>query len=290
MRRGGAAFPGRRPGDHYGGGVLAVSHATSGAALGLAVAGFAPRVAGLVSPTVAPTPGSVLTFAAVCAGAALLPDLDHPSSVATRRFSVFSWLACHAVRPLSAAVYDLTRGRRDTGKGTHRGLTHTAVGAVLLGLAVNLASATWGTPVLLGTLFVCLALAIKGLDALVPGPPSLVIAAGLTWAVHEWVPGGTAGTTGWLGTAVTLGMLVHAVGDAVTESGAPLLWPLPIRGRTWYPVGSPRAARFRTGGAVESWVVAPALTVGTLVLAVLVVPGVLPVVTAVRDQVQRLLG
>ena len=265
--------------------VLAVSHATSGAALGLAVAGFAPRIA-----DVYPSPGSVLTFAAVCAGAALLPDLDHPSSVATRRFSVFSWLACHAVRPLSGVVFDLTRGRRDHGKGTHRGLTHTAVGAVLLGLAVNIASATWGEPVLLATLFVCIALAIKGLDALVPGPPSLVIAAGLTYAVHEWVPGGTAGTAGWLGTAVTLGMLVHSVGDAVTESGAPLLWPVPIRGRTWFPVGGPRVTRFRTGGAVESWVVAPALTVGTLVLAVLVVPGVLPVFVAVRDQLGRLLG
>ena len=265
--------------------MLAVSHATSGAALGLAVAGFAPRIA-----DVAPSPGSVLTFAAVCAGAALLPDLDHPSSTATRRFSVFSWLACNAVRPLSGFVFDLTRGRRDHGKGTHRGLTHTAAGAVLLGLAVNLASAAWGTPVLLGTLFVCIALAIKGLDALVPGPPSLVIAAGLTWGVQEFVPGGTAGTAGWLGTAVALGMLVHAVGDAITESGAPLLWPLPIHGRTWYPVGSPRAARFRTGGAVEAWVVAPVLTVGTLVLAVLVVPGVLPIVTAVRDQVQRLLA
>jgi len=206
--------------------VLAVSHATSGAALGLAVAGFAPRVA-----DVHPSPGSVLTFAAVCAGA-----------------------------------------------------------AVLLGLAVNLASAAWGEPVLLATLFVCIALAIKGLDALVPGPPSLVIAAGLTYAVQEWVPGGTAGTAGWLGTAVALGMVVHSVGDAVTESGAPLLWPVPIRGRTWYPVGGPRVTRFRTGGAVESWLVAPALTVGTVVLAVLVIPGVLPVFLAVRDQVQRLLG
>jgi hypothetical protein len=36
--------------------------------------------------------------------------------------------------------------------------------------------------------------------------------------------------------------------------------------------------------------VAPALTVGTLVLAVLVVPGVLPFLTAVRDGVARLLG
>lgn len=154
--------------------MLGVSHATSGAALGLAVVGFVPRLV-----AVQPTAGSILTFAGVCAGAALLPDLDHPSSEATRRFSVASWLASRVVRPLSALVHDLTRGRRDTGRGTHRGLTHTVVGAVLLGVAVNLASGGWGEPVLLGTLFVCLALAIKGLDAIVPGPPSLVIAGGL---------------------------------------------------------------------------------------------------------------
>jgi membrane-bound metal-dependent hydrolase YbcI (DUF457 family) len=243
----------------------------SGAVTGLAAAGFLPPVLG-----VEPSAGSILTFAAVCAGAALLPDLDHPSSAASRRFSVASWIACHAIRPLSALVFDLTRGRRDTGRGTHRGLTHTALGAVLLGLAVNLASARWGTPVLIGTLFVCLALAIKGLDALLPGPPSLVIAAGLTWAVQLWVPGGTAGTAGWLGTAVALGMLVHSVGDAVTEAGAPLLWPLRIRQRSWYPVGSPRPLRFRTGVAIEAWLVAPALTVAVFVLVALVVPGVAP--------------
>ena len=92
--------------------MLAVSHATSGAALGLAVAGFAPRIA-----DVHPSPGSVLTFAAVCAGAALLPDLDHPSSTATRRFSVFSWLACHAVRPLSAVGRWPQPGVRGAGRG-----------------------------------------------------------------------------------------------------------------------------------------------------------------------------
>jgi LexA-binding, inner membrane-associated putative hydrolase len=132
--------------------MLGVSHATSGAVIGLAVAGFLPPVLG-----VGPSAGSILTFAAVCAGAALLPDLDHPSSAVTRRFSVTSWIACHAIRPLSALVFDLTRGRRDTGRGNHRGLTHTALGAGLLGLAVNLGSARWGTPVLIGTLFVCLA-------------------------------------------------------------------------------------------------------------------------------------
>ncbi|WP_214369478.1 metal-dependent hydrolase [Pseudonocardia sp. H11422] len=264
--------------------MLGISHALSGAVLGLAVAGFGSRLV-----EVPATAGTVLTFAAVCAGAALLPDLDHPSSMATRRFSWASMLASRMVRPFSALLYRLTRASRDTGRGTHRGITHTAVFAVGIGIALNLASARWGEPVLLATLFVCLALAIKGLDAIVPGPPSLVIAVGLTFAVDQWVPGGTAGTAGWLGAAVTLGMLVHAVGDAVTESGAPLLWPVPIRRRRWYPVGSPRPLRFRTGGRVESLVVAPALTVAALVLAVLVVPGVWPFALEMRDEVERLL-
>jgi membrane-bound metal-dependent hydrolase YbcI (DUF457 family) len=265
--------------------VLGVSHALSGAALGLAVAGFVPQLLGEH-----PDAGTVLTFTAVCAGAALLPDLDHPSSIASRRFSAASFVASHVVRPLSRVVYDLTRGSRDTGRGSHRGLTHTVVGAVLLGLAVNAASARFGTPVLVGTLFVCLALAIKGLDALVPGPPSLVIAAGLTYAIEYAVPGGTVGTAGWLGTAVTLGMVVHSVGDAITESGAPLLWPLPIRKRRWYPVGSPRPLRFRTGGAVEAWLVAPVLTVAVFLLAAFVVPGVAPWLLEMRSQVERLIA
>ncbi|GEL19432.1 membrane protein [Pseudonocardia asaccharolytica DSM 44247 = NBRC 16224] len=264
--------------------MLGVSHALSGAALGLAVAGFGSWLV-----EVPATAGSVLTFSAVCAGAALLPDLDHPSSTVTRRFSWASMVASRVVRPLSALLYRATRASRDTGRGTHRGLTHTALCAVLIGVLVNLASARWGTPVLVGTLFVCLALAIKGLDALVPGPPSLVIAAGLTYAVEVWVPGGTAGTAGWLGAAVTLGMLVHAVGDAVTESGAPLLWPLTIRRRRWYPVGTPRPLRFRAGGRVETMLVAPALTVGVLVLVVLVVPGVLPLVLRIGAHVGQLL-
>ena len=256
--------------------MLGVTHALSGAALGLAVAGFGPEVLGADA-----TAGSVLTFAGVTAGAALLPDLDHPASMATKRFAVASLLASRLVRPLSALAYDLTRSDRDRGTGKHRGLTHTIIGAVALGAVLNLASATVGTPVLVATLFVCLALAIKGLDAIVPGPPSLIIAAGLTVAVERYLPGGTGGTAGWLGAAVTLGMLVHMVGDALTESGAPLLWPVRIKKRRWYPVGNLRPLRFRTGGGAEVWLVAPALTVAVFVLATRAVPGVDAVVADV---------
>ncbi|MFC7658191.1 metal-dependent hydrolase [Pseudonocardia benzenivorans] len=161
--------PGAGPASRGSGGtrVLGVSHALSGAAVGLAVMGVAGAgvVSGWAAGHVAAAPvdaGGILTFAAVCAGAALLPDLDHPSSMATTRFSWASVAASRVVRPLSALAYRLTRARRDTGRGTHRGLTHTALFAVGTGLAINAASARWGAPVLLGTLFVCIALAIKG--------------------------------------------------------------------------------------------------------------------------------
>jgi hypothetical protein len=47
------------------------------------------------------------------------------------------------------------------------------------------------------------------------------------------------------------------------------LWPLPIRGETWYEIRLPRHLRFRTGGWVENLLIAPALIVG----GVLLLPG-----------------
>lgn len=74
----------------------------------------------------------------------------------------------------------------------------------------------------------------------------------------------------WIGLAVGAGCAIHCLGDLITESGCPVLWPIPIpatelrspgRGlprrptrvwRTWYLVGTPRWMRFKvtaTSGA-----------------------------------------
>ncbi|WP_084215822.1 metal-dependent hydrolase [Pseudonocardia spinosispora] len=250
--------------------MMGVSHAVSGAAAGLLITTVAAPSVGVASPR------DAFVFAAVAAGYALLPDLDHPSSTATRRFSWASVLACYLIRPLSAVVFRMTATSRDSGRGTHRGLTHTAVFAAGLGVGANAAVARWGTPALWLLLFIGVALAIKGLDALVPGPPSLVIAAGATWAItgtvpwHQTAPGADLHTP-WLGTAIAVGMLVHSCGDALTSSGAPLLAPVPIRRRTWYPVRLPRPLRFRTGGPVEGFILV-SLTVAVVGLALHTVP------------------
>lgn len=242
---------------------MGVSHATTGAAAGLWLAAVFPAELATTSWV------GQLVFAAVAGGFALLPDLDHPQSTATRRFGPASMLASAVVRPLSAVVFRLTAMPSERGRaGSHRHLTHTVAAAAGLGWAVNTAVGAWGEVAVWVVLFVGLALAVKGIDHLIPGPPSLAAAGALTALVV--VAGGDAAP--WLGWAVTVGMLVHSVGDSLTSSGAPLLWPVPVRGRVWAPVRPPGWARFRTGGPVE-WVVLAGATVVVVWLGAAVVPG-----------------
>ncbi len=65
----------------------------------------------------------------------------------------------------------------------------------------------------------------------------------------------------WLGLPIVLGALVHDIGDALTVSGCPVLWPLPIGGKRWYPLGPPKFMRFRAGSWVEIKVLMPAFMV-----------------------------
>lgn len=268
---------------------MGVSHATSGAAAGLLAAQLAPAALGVADTK------QVFAFAVMGAGYALLPDLDHPDSLATRRFSAISGLACGVVRPLSRVAFRLTATcRDDPGRHEHRGLTHTGLAAVGLGVGANLAVVHWGAAAVWAIVFVGMALAVKGIDRLIPGPPSLFAGAALTWAALRPLPGehhapgvplpwaqAGAGFVGpaWLGSVVTLGMLVHSLGDALTLHGAPVLWPLPLGGRTWYPVRPPRPFRLHTGKAGER-VALVGFTAATLVLAAHAVPGLWPARTA----------
>src|SRR5262245_59154246 len=99
------------------------THALTGVLAGLLVG----RAAGLDTlPELAP-------FAVTTAGYALVPDLDHPSSSATRILGPITGLLSRALRGASAWVYARTKGPADEPHGTHRHLTHTFVFALLLG-------------------------------------------------------------------------------------------------------------------------------------------------------------
>ena len=108
--------------------------------------------------------------------------------------------------------------------------------------------------------------------------------AAVIWWVYEAGPDPLAqldAVSGYLGIAVAAGCITHCLGDALTESGCPFLFPVPIAGETWYEIRPPSWLRFRTGKGVENAVIFPVFTV----LAFVLFPGAWELGVEVVDRV-----
>ena len=244
------------------------THALTGCCAGLAIA---PAVgAGTVHQAVA--------FAATTAGFALLPDLDHPGAGASRLLGPITGALSWLLRRASAVLYALTKGPRDErGKGTHRHMSHTLLFAAGLGALTMWGTRAGGWYVVAGVVLFGVLLAADTLGdwlLLVAG------AAVVSWAFTASAAGELRHLTGWLGIAVAAGCVVHCLGDALTESGCPFLFPVPIAGETWYEVRPPGFLRFRTGGRVERHIIAPLC----LLVALVLVPGVIEALITIYDR------
>jgi membrane-bound metal-dependent hydrolase YbcI (DUF457 family) len=217
-----------------------------------------------------------LLVATASAGFALLPDLDHRGSTASRLFGPVTGALSLAVRTTSAVIYRATKGPQDEpGSGTHRTFWHTAAAAALLGVATGVGTQAGGRWAVLAVLLLGVLLAVTALGDLVLLPVAVVM---VVWLAETGIgPAALAQldeVAGWLGYAVALGCLVHDLGDALTEHGCPILWPIPIRGETFYELRPPGLLRFRTRGPAEIALVAVVFTPA----AFLLIPGVWPVV------------
>lgn len=174
------------------------------------------------------------TMAAVSAGFALLPDLDHPSAYASKALGSPVHKAVHSLCKLvmnaSATGRDRSyiryqqANRRDP---YHRTLTHTLVASVALGiLAYGLA---YTFPFGAGAVAAFGVLLLWPLYRKTIGMVALGAAASAVGAVMLLNP--------WLvGVAVTGGYLSHVVADGCTVAGVPALWPLKIKGKRWWNI------------------------------------------------------
>lgn len=174
------------------------------------------------------------TMAAVSAGFALMPDLDHPKSCATKALGkpvhkLVHWMCATAVkgtslgRDRSYAAY-LKALNRDP---CHRTLTHTLAVSLAMGVVaygVTLTSAIGGA-----------ALAALGVFTLWPlyrKTVGLVMLAAAAAAV-----GSALWLNPWLmALAVTGGYVSHVVADGCTMAGVPALWPMRIQGKRWWNI------------------------------------------------------
>lgn len=204
--------------------------------------------------------------AGVCAGAALLPDIDEPESTIARSFGPLSWVLSQGVNKLSAAVYNVTKTSREPFVvDGHRKLTHTLAWMVLVAVATTIGCGLGGKPVTLGVLFFLIGLAMRGLmgdwvkrEGWVA---STAAAAAAAWAAFAFLP---QGNYWWLGAAVLVGQVLHGVGDGITKEGIPWLAPMRINQKGWWEFALPSLLRIRAGGFIENAVIVPVLALAFL--------------------------
>jgi membrane-bound metal-dependent hydrolase YbcI (DUF457 family) len=180
------------------------SHLLVGAAGALAVS--KPLLIATTGRT--PTTGELVATTVVCAGAAMLPDIDHPQATVSRALGPVTWFLSRAC----ARVL-----------GGHRSGTHSILFAVVLSWALTSLIVGLSGPLL--PLFLCFFFASLAVRVLTEaeGAVCAVLAAGVASALLMATSGDSYT---WLAPAIGLGWLLHIAADLLTTEGTAFLWPL----------------------------------------------------------------
>ena len=247
--------------------MMGPSHALSGAAVWLAGSWALNQFAGYHQSPLAIGVGTL-----VCAGGALLPDLDLSGKVTrnqggatvARTFGVFSLFIAECIEKVSLGVYTATKLSRDPRRNNgHRTLTHTLPFAALIGWGTTALCTHFGKWAVIGVVFFMAGLALRGLFdhwAERAGWLIVTIAAGtIAFVTGANLPGDRGYPM--LGLAVGVGCFVHLLGDMITKNGVPILWPIPLNRRMWRMVGIPNGIAVKVGGRGEVLVLRTLFTI-----------------------------
>jgi len=193
------------------------------------------------------------------AGMALLADIDHPKATVAQSFGWPTRTLAQLIETLTGWIYLATRtGRDQVRTGGHRTLTHTILFASnmfflalwlgdnkLANLIILVLALYWGIrgflPKTTKRLRKLLPKAIRWLLT----SKEFVFALAAMIPLLMWVDRIPMLSSWSLALMVGWGTLIHSLGDCLTDSGAPLFFPLPIHGQVWYRIKAP--VRFSTG-------------------------------------------
>jgi membrane-bound metal-dependent hydrolase YbcI (DUF457 family) len=218
------------------------THALSGAAAWLALTPVVTDHGLLHDYALSLSPTQIAAGTVVCAGAALLPDMDHHSGTIANTFGMITKLLCRLVAQIS---------------GGHRHATHSLLFTLGMGFGCYWL-ATHQHGIWLGVLFLLIGLGLRGIgfgfDEIdhLTGLLNALLAGALVYMMRDI-------DMAFAGYAVGIGCLAHVVGDCLTPEGCPVFWPVPNR------LSVPLVPR--THGKVELMIVAPLLTLIIVVLA-----------------------
>lgn len=166
-------------------------------------------------------PAGVFMGSIICAGAAMLPDIDHHNAS-----------IAHSLPPLTMVMARFFQ----TASGGHRHGTHSIVGTLFFGIVAWLASflviqdVGWFGDLNIGAglmAVILAAFAFKVLRFMPDTARRAPWAAGLIVGVITTLvfPQGPS----WLIVCIVLGVIVHIAGDMLTKEGCNIFWPLKIK-------------------------------------------------------------
>jgi membrane-bound metal-dependent hydrolase YbcI (DUF457 family) len=215
------------------------THSLSGAAAWLVAA---PAISAYTGPL---STGQTLSGAALCAGGAMIPDLDMHGSTIGRTYGPITNGVARVVAFIS---------------GGHRNGTHSLVGITvftLIGYTAATAGGWWAGIVC----WILLGVGARGLDiglSSKPGFTALVHAVFMAGVVFA-LAGTDVDVSRVLPWVLGIGAATHIAGDLLTREGCPLMWPL-----SRYRFG---VLWLRTDGPVERWILWPVLFIAVIWLA-----------------------
>ena len=216
-------------------------------------------------------------------GFCLFPDFDNTKSTVISNTGIIGILLSHILRGISDFIFNLTKTKYDSDEGfNHRWFWHTLISAVLVGsfvFATTIISVKVKIPYLnktykIGTLIsvlwlmLCIKLTFAGLFGKILKNKgkyifSLIITI-LSFGFSYYVLVNTnlnKTPTWWIGVFAGIGYALHLIEDTLTAEGAPLFFPIKIKGKRLFKI---RIIGIQSGGIFEKIILLPFFSVLTI--------------------------
>lgn len=270
-------------------GLMGPTHALSAVALSLMVTWLASEF--MLGTVIGST--DVVVFASaiiIITGSSLMPDLDAVNSTSISTLGAVGVVLSKAMRGFSSMMQSLVKGPYDKSSDPHRGFWHTFVAAGFIGLIISGLTSLKikiftikGIPIMISTLIVMFIIYISiqlvlaslfkpfykrnkekfaGNFAIKLG--SLAASLSLVYFLPPEL------SYAWVGAAVTFGWIAHLLGDMLTVSGVPILFPLKFKGKRWWNFRFPLG--IKAGGFIEKTVLIPIFLIMTVIALFNIIP------------------
>lgn len=256
-------------------GFMGMTHSLSAIALFLLLIAFFPN---FIFQQILKTNNIIVLLGAivVVAGAALLPDFDNVKSTAISALGPIGKLISKITRSFAVAIYTLTKTSKDDDEvNAHRGFWHTIPASIFIGVIVFLTTSipikiiipfinknsTIGFLFAVLWLMLCYQLAIASLFSYSVKKLkkdlfgwTFIIGSSIIFALIILIFSPSDIAYSWIAILISLGYIFHILGDTLTVSGTPALWPLKHKGKRWWTY---RLGRIHAGSEFEYKIVVP---------------------------------